>query len=124
VIVTPAAPAGWTALARRGMLWSEVQVFDVTVLAAGGGGPELDPDCHELLFCVAGSAGVAAPGWPALRLLAGQCLALAPQGEGGAPVTITAGGRGATLLRVRALPAATSRHLPPRRPSLDGEPQP
>lgn len=116
MIITSGRPAGWTSLARRGMVWSDVQVFDVTVLAAGAHGPGLDPDCHELLYCAAGSADIATPATDTVPVLAGQCLVLSPGEE---PVTITAGARGATLLRVRALPSATSRRLPPRRPSLD-----
>lgn len=117
---TPAAgpPApGWVSLARRGMLWSDVQVFDRTVLAAHQTGPALDPDCHELLYCAAGSARITVPGGPALQLTGGQCLLLGPTTPDGV-VTVTAGGHGATLLRIRALPTSTARGLPTRQPSL------
>lgn len=123
MIITAAAtaatgPTGWTSLARRGMLWSEVQVFDVTVMAPGAPGPGLDPDCHELLYCAEGAACLSTPAGATVRLLAGQCLAIAPGAEA---VTATAGEEGGTLLRVRALPATTSRGLPARRPSLDND---
>lgn len=119
MIITAARPAGWTSLVRRGMLWSEVQVFDVTVLAARASGGHPDPDCHELWYCAAGSVDLAAPGTETVLLPAGQCLVLTP---GEDPVTVVAGAHGATLLRVRALPAATTRRLAPRHPSLGAEP--
>jgi hypothetical protein len=111
-------PAHWTSLARRGMLWSDVQVFDVTTMAAKSIGPDLDPDCYELLYCVDGVAVLTALSGFSLRLLAGQVVVVGPSVGS---VTVAAGSDGATLVRVRALPAATSRQLPPRRPSLDDE---
>lgn len=133
MIITPATrttdaagagPTQWTSLARRGMLWSEVQVFDVTVMAARTTGPDLDPDCYELLYCAGGAISLATPAGSTLRLLPGQFLIIAP---GEDAVTVTVGGDGATLLRVRALPVTTSRQLPARQPSLndsDKEPIP
>lgn len=115
---TAAEPTQWTSLARRGMLWSDVQVFDVTVMAAKATGPDLDPDCYELLYCAAGAVSLATPAGLMLRIRTGQCLVLAP-GENA--VTVTADGHGGTLLRIRALPVTTSRQLPARRPCLDDE---
>jgi len=121
MIITPAArtaaePTQWTSLARRGMLWSDVQVFDVTVMAAQATGPGLDPDCYELLYCADGAVSLSTAAGLTLRIRTGQCLVL-PPGEDG--VTVSADGQGATLLRVRALPVTTSRQLPARQPSLD-----
>lgn len=121
IITSAAATAGpvqWTSLARRGMLWSEVQVFDVTVLAAQATGPGLDPDCYELLYCAAGEVNLTTTVGPLLRLPTGQCLIIAP---GEDAVTVTAGDHGGTVLRIRALPATTSRQLPARRPSVDDD---
>lgn len=117
MILTPTgAGPQWTSLARRGMLRSEVQIFDVHTLGPHGIGPDTDPDCHELLYCVTGSCTLAAPSVAEsrrMRLLAGQCIVIAPGGY-----LITAGGSGATIVRVRVLPTAHSRRLPPRRPSV------
>ncbi|MFI1659878.1 hypothetical protein ACH4ZU_33945 [Streptomyces sp. NPDC020472] len=111
----------WVSLARKGMLWSEVQVVDVTVLGPGGKGPFLDPECLEALYCSRGIASFGDGNTPAVTLLAGQFLLVRPGDE---PVQARAGGAGAELLRVRVLSPEVTRTLPRRRPSLGEPPAP
>ncbi|MFE2562129.1 hypothetical protein ACFXGT_40240 [Streptomyces sp. NPDC059352] len=126
MIITPTrrtedAHAGdaWVSLARKGMLWSEVQVVDVTVLAPGSQGPFLDPECLEAVYCSRGLASFDDGHAPVVTLLAGQLLLVRPGDE---PVQARAGEAGAELLRVRVLSPEATRTLPRRRPSLDAPP--
>jgi hypothetical protein len=105
----------WVALARRGMLWSEVQAFDVVAMGPGVAGPTTDPDYLEVLFCAAGSATATTGCGPSLALPAGTAVVYA---AGSDVLALTAGTEGATVVRVRLLPQAASRTLPPRWPSL------
>lgn len=121
MIITPAqrvssAPSGtrWASLARRGMLWSEVQVMDVTAVEAGGTGPFLDPDCLELVLCSRGTMSFRVDETCEVVLLAGQLMLVAPASA----AVATAGGHGAELIRIRILPDAVRRRVPARRPGL------
>jgi hypothetical protein len=96
------------------MLWSDVQVFDVTRLYPSTAGPELDGDCHEFLYCVSGSARLESRDG-SLWITAGRCLIVGQQ-EGS---IVSGGPDGALLLRVRVLPEATSNRLPPRQPAIE-----
>lgn len=115
----PFAGPGWASLARRGMLWSEVQVFDVSVVQPNGPPLTSDGDYIDLLYCAAGSAvadrhGEAIGG--SAPLLAGQLLICLP---GRTTWSIKAEPPdNAIIIRARTLPLATSRALPPRQPGM------
>lgn len=123
MIITPAPPAfresagtHWASLARRGMLWSEVQVMDVTAADSGEPGPFLDPDCLELVYCSRGSATFRITGSCEVTLLSGQMMLIAPGDE---PARATAAEGGAELLRIRLLPQALHARIPARWPGLE-----
>jgi hypothetical protein len=98
------------------MLWSEVQVMDVTTVEAGATGPFLDPDCLELVLCGRGSVRFNLDGTYEVALLAGQMMLVAPKDT---PVCSTAGRHGAELIRIRVLPDAVRGRIPSRRPGLE-----
>jgi hypothetical protein len=115
---TPGSGRSWMSLARRGMLWSEIQVVDITGAAAGQEGPFTEPDCIEVLYCLAGSLSVEISAQVTVRLLSGQLVVIVPADE---PAATYAGSQGARILRVRLLDA--QRHfLPPRSPVLADKP--
>lgn len=107
--------AAWAALARKGMLWSEVQVADVFRVPAGGTGPDLAPRCVEVVCCLRGSLTFMDGGAEVGTLRAGQITALAVDDH---PLDCRAGSEGADLLRIRVLGEAARRALPGRTPSL------
>ena len=101
-------------LARRGMLWSEIQVVDITRAATGQQGPVTEPGCVEVLYCLAGSLSVEISVQVTVRLLRGQLVVIIPADE---PVATHAGLQGALILHARLLDA-THHFLPSRSPVL------
>jgi catechol 2,3-dioxygenase-like lactoylglutathione lyase family enzyme len=100
------------------MLWSEIQVVDITRAAAGMEGPVTEPGCVEVLYCLAGSLSIEISAHVTVRLLRGQLVVIIPADE---PAATHAGSRGALILRARLLDAA--RHfLPSRSPVLVNRP--
>lgn len=114
---TPGSGKSWMSLARRGMLWSEIQVVDITRAAAGEEGPATEPGCVEVLYCLAGSLSVEISAQVTVRLLRGQLVVIIPADQ---PAATHAGSQGALILRARLLDPA--RHfLPSRSPALVDE---
>ena len=109
----------WISLARRGMLWSEIQVVDITHAAAGQEGPVTEPGCVEVLYCLAGSLRVEISAQVTVRLLSGQLIIIVPADE---PAATHAGSQGARIIRARLL-NATRHSLPPRSPVLGDRPR-
>ncbi|MEU4160883.1 hypothetical protein [Actinoplanes sp. NPDC026670] len=114
---TPLSHPRWISLARRGMLWSEVQVFDLVTAEPDGHLASSDPAYVEVFLCASGSAQISEPDTdgPAVRLLEGQYIV---QAANEPPLELSAGSSGATVIRVRLLPSATTAALPPRHPAL------
>jgi hypothetical protein len=114
---TPTSHPKWISFARRGMLWSEVQVFDLVTAEPGGHLARSDPSYVEVFLCVAGSAQISEPDsdGPAIRLIEDQYVVQAANEQ---PLELSAGSSGATVVRIRLLPSATTAALPPRHPAL------
>jgi hypothetical protein len=113
----PSTAVGWASFARRGMLWSEVQVFDVMTVPPHAQVDVMGPDYLEVLFCADGSLLVEGGNRGAgLRLLSGQCAVYRP---GEARPVCTAGSSGAAIVRLRVLVPAVSARLGPRHPVSD-----
>jgi hypothetical protein len=76
-----------------------------------------DPGYIEVLFCVTGSVQVSELGsdGPVIRLLEDQYVVQAAEEP---PHELSAGSGGATIVRVRLLPSATTAAMPARCPSL------
>ncbi|MFB6888077.1 hypothetical protein ACFCX4_02020 [Kitasatospora sp. NPDC056327] len=104
----------WSCLARRGMLHSETETFDLWRLPPGERLVHAVRDgVEETLFVLSGT-GTAAHGPDRLPIAEGS-LVLARHD---CAVTVTAGPGGLRLLSTRVLPRALSTALPARVPRL------
>lgn len=124
-LIALAAGCRWFSLARRGMLWSEVQCYDLLALDPGAAADVGDDHYIELLYCLRGGVTLRAaapagarpaPGTP-VQLAAGCVTVLRP----GSRRSAAAGAAGSVLLRLRALPGPVARALPARQPALAAE---
>ncbi|MET8698345.1 cupin domain-containing protein [Kitasatospora sp. NPDC058032] len=105
----------WSCLARRGMLHSETETFDLWRLPPGERlVHEVRDGVEEALFILSGT-GTATRGPDELPLSEGSLLLARHDSE----VTVTAGPEGLRLLSTRVLPRALSTALPARVPQLD-----
>jgi hypothetical protein len=118
MILAPAtSPAvQWRSLARRGMLWSEVQVFDVLSLAPPQTVELGDDHYCEAVLVAAGELRLQGGGEPTLRTC--HLLMLAQRHT----VVATVAAEGTVVVRLRLLPAALARSLPYRAPALGTPP--
>ncbi|MER7702191.1 hypothetical protein ABTX81_04710 [Kitasatospora sp. NPDC097605] len=105
----------WSCLARRGMLHSETETFDLWRLPPGEQlAHEVRDGVEEALFVLSGT-GTATRGPDELPLAEGSLLLARHDSE----VMVTAGPEGLRLLSTRVLPRALSSALPARVPQLD-----
>jgi hypothetical protein len=107
------AEVSWRSLARRGMLWSEVQVFDVLAVSAASVVELGDKYYIEVAVCAEGGLERTEPAPAALA--AGHALLLAPGESGQWTVSLT----GATIVRLRLLPSQVAARLPRRTPVIE-----